>query len=153
MHTLDVISPNLYHTGSDNMSRLINALPNMFLNENDELLKEIAAFQHPASIPMSMHERLKKDHNLALMYGAIRIPIIHHSCNEETFHEVRISFSGGSQEEDLITCFLIFRELQEALLNVYNDSYFTYILNPLKEDRHCYFNLKLFNLKECYPKQ
>lgn len=149
LDTLDKIAPNYYHTGSTNMQDLLTQLP---AKDNSDLITDLKNISHPSSIPMSLHQRIKNDFGLALMYGAIRIPIIHHTPYETETYEIEIAFSGGSQEQDLIFAFKIFREVQEALWQTHENSWFTYLLKPLLQDQRCHFTIDLLGLKEKLPK-
>ncbi len=151
LDTLKAIAPNSYHTGSTNMQDLLAHLP--VIDDCDcNLIKELKKIDHPASVPMPLHQRIKSSFGRALMYGAIRIPVTQHTIDNVENYELLISFSGGSQEQDLIIAFQIFREFQGAFWQTCKDSWFTYLLEPLCQDQRCNFTINLLGLEEKIPK-
>lgn len=106
---------------ADWLEPLLEAEEQKELERLDDLMNKVSTFAATAEIPDSLADYMNEQYLIAPYYGAIKIPYETlsgklNSPNQPEHGEIRISFSGASQEQDVMFATWIFRELQRRMV-------------------------------------
>ncbi len=155
MRTLKEMTPKKYATGGDDLEYILQTIRSRLpLAEECEMYQEICALAEAGNLTRKQHEWLRDIVGYTNFCGAVRIPyernfeIIKKATSEEDYTgELRIAFSGASEEQDVMFTLRILREVQ-FLQCWYRRSLPYYGLQPLSKIPNIRLWLEELNIKE-----
>lgn len=152
--------PELAATGLETPSAFAERLRPIFENRSegqevpfaDVAINKISALEYIEQMPKSTAEFLR-EHGLTSYKGAIRVPYdilvtTDHGSIERTTGEIRISFSGAEEWQDLFFATDILADLRQSLDELWNYDQIWLNLRGLKADPQTNMWVKLLGIRE-----
>ena len=145
--------PNLWASGNVNFTEFVELVESKVADskgfaENLKLIKELGSFN---LIPLSLRESLRDEVGITYFYGGIRIHFSSMSVADNDIDkrngEIRIAFSGASQEQDLFFALTIIKALNEAYDEIYPYSNYVFALDRFKNIPMVRFWLELLKIE------
>lgn len=143
--------PSYGATGGINMEQLLSMLEAKDLDHRTRICELIS--ERSEVDQMTDEEWLfLRDNGIAPCYGGILIPyedtIIEDDEIANEFGEIRIAFSGASQEQDLFFALGVFKALNDAFLTLYPNTQGWLNLHKLRQIPAVKFWLDLLDIRE-----
>lgn len=120
MQTLKEAPLLKFATGGDDLQYVLQTIRNrILLAESCQMYQEISNLSQASELTRRQHEWLRDEVNYTNFYGAVRIPYeeiyVADSSSIGAMNckgEIRISFSGASQEQDVMFALRVLRGMQ-----------------------------------------
>lgn len=151
--------PDRGFSGYERIEDLLEDLQTMSVNEsNSELCNGIAKLISPRQMIAGQHGDLQGLTGVSACYGAIRVPYCilvteeDYASDEQSVRktqgEIRVSFSGAMEWQDLFYAFSIMRRVQEVMLKQWKNDQIAFNTAALTqtEDRSIQFYTKVLQL-------
>lgn len=122
MNMLKGFETKRYASGGETISELVNILHELDESEErNDLICKISKLETVSQVPDGLADYMNEHFHVAPYYGAVAIPyeVLYGklgSSDDPQTGEIRISFSGASQEQDVMFATWIFRELQQKMV-------------------------------------
>lgn len=152
-------------SGYQRIDNLLEDLQKLKIHEtNHELYDSIVKLTAIRCMTNRQHDSLHKLASVSAWHGAIRLPYnmlttsYSEKANGQTVKqakgEIRVSFSGANEWQDLFFAFSIMRLVQRAMIKQWKENQINFDVSGLKdaEDRAISFWAKTLPLWSCCPK-
>lgn len=150
MSTLELF-PDRAATGGDSIRDLVNMIASQERTDND-WVKRIFERENVDQLTDETWEWLRDEVKITPCYGGIRIPykdqIIGESEITDETGEIRIAFSGASQEQDIFFALGVFNALNDSFVRLYPNTQGWLNLSELEEIPAIKFWLDIFQINE-----
>ncbi|MCL2038453.1 hypothetical protein FWG86_00920 [Candidatus Saccharibacteria bacterium] len=137
-------------TGGESIADIMRMLEQLKL-DNTGLAKLIRELKDPEQMTKDMYEWLRDGAGIAPYYGGVRIMykdlIVEGTEIRKETGEIRIAFSGASEEQDLFFALSILRELNGSFAKLYPNTQGKLDLSELEKIPAAKLWLDLFKLK------
>jgi len=148
MSTLEKF-PKRAATGGDTLSNLLKAISML---DYTDYYKQISELESIDLLTENMWVWLRDEVEFAPCYGGIRIPyedlIVEGDEISTEIGEIRIAFSGASQEQDIFFALNIFRALNDSFVEIYPNTQGRLDLSKLEKVPAVKFWLDLLGIRE-----